>query len=108
VCLLALAAAPAQAQDRTGKTLPQPTANSATTGTPAAGGFGLFSLPALTADEQAQLMSDAMMVAELILGFLGATPAEEELTAAAEGFYRLLVFLALLQKFGEMFAPNSP
>jgi hypothetical protein len=62
----------------------------------------------LTADDQDQLLSDAMMPADLVFGFLGATPPEEEVAAAAEGFYRPLVFLAVLQKFGEMFAPGSP
>src|SRR5689334_4751139 len=59
---------------------------------------GLFSFPTLTADEQTQLMAEAMMVADFVFGILGATPTEEEFSATAEAFYHILLFFTLFEK----------
>lgn len=105
-CLLALVvAAPAQAQDRAGRSGP-PIASAADTAGAASGGVFAFFAP--TADEQAQLMTAAMVITDLVFGLLGAEPTEEEFAAAAEAFYNLLLFLTTLQKLGAQFGPGSP
>jgi hypothetical protein len=99
--LFALLGSTASAQPPSGGTT-KPTGGTSPSTPPASGKMGAAktpTLPGLSADQQAQLKTEASTLVTEILGFLQITlPADEEMFLV-DVVYGLLVFLTLMQSF---------